>query len=234
MKFLLTTILSISLLIPLHAQEAGGSAYGNQFSATGSTFVIQKVSAKDESIEGSPYLTDAYSPITISTEKNKKQLQARYNAFTGDMEILNKENGASYVLNRKITNYDVIFQASKKVYRSYKHRTENGGLNHDFFLVLSDGNISLLKKESIKLSKKVEATTSYDKERPAKYKKERDTYYVKIGEKYPVKMTAKKKDISNLFPSHAKDILNHIKTNKLKVKQEKDLVKLVKFIADLN
>jgi len=229
MKNLFLSLTCLFSFLTTNAQ----SGFVDQLSAENSMLTMKPKDRTNVNIEGTPYITEKFQPITISGQE-ENNFQGRYNGYNGDMEVLDVKKGIVFVLNKLMTNYDVNFVAQRKIYRSYKRKTEDGGLVNDFFVKLSDNNnMSLLKKENVKFFKEVKAVSTYDKARAAKYKRGNDQYFIKKIDDTVIELSTKKKDIAKLFPEKSKDILGYIKSNKLNTKNESDLIKLVNYISSL-
>jgi hypothetical protein len=225
-------ILSLTCLFSFLAANAQ-SGFVDQLSADNSMLSMKPKDRTNVNIEGTPYIIEEFQPLTISGQKDKT-FQGRYNGYNGDMEVLDVKKGVVFVLNKYMTNYDVNFMAQRKIYKSYKHKTEDGKVANGFFVRLSENNgVSLLKKENVKFFKEVKAVSTYDKARAAKYRRGNDQYFIKLNDADAFELSTKKKDIAKLFPEKSKDILKHIKSNKLNTKDEADLIKLVNYISTL-
>lgn len=206
----------------------------NQIGNTGGSLMLSTAKPRTNiNIEGSPYITQSYIPIKLTTFEDRN-FQARYNGFNGDMEVLDVEKGNVFVLNKNFNNYEVDFVGLNKTYKVFKYVDESGVLSNDFFVVLtSNNNLKLLKKENVKFYGERVATSTYDKARKANYKRGNDKYYIVIGESNAQPFSTSKKDISNQFSSSSKQILEFIKTNKLKTSKDEDLIKVINYISTL-
>lgn len=184
-------------------------------------------------IEGTPYITDNYTPIKLTSFEDKN-FQARYNGFNGDMEVLDVDKGKVFVLNKNFNNYEVDFIGLKKTYKVFKYVDESGVLSNDFFVVLtSNNNLKLLKKENVKYYGERIATSTYDKARKATYKRANDAYFIVIGETNAQPFSAKKKDIAEQFSESSDKILDFIKINKLNTSKDEDLIRVINYISTL-
>ena len=227
MKHSLFTLICLFSFIVVFAQ----SGFNDQLAADNNNMLsVKKTTRSNVKIKGTPYILEKFLPIIISGQEDK-DFQGRYNGFNGDMEVLDVAEGTIFVLNRYLTNYDVEFTGLNKTYRCYKFKSEDGSLIYGFFVKLFENNgVSLLKKENVKFFKEVKAVSTYDKGRDAKYKRGNDQYFLKIEDAIAVEFSTKKKDIANMFPEHSKNILKHIKSNKLDTKNEADLKSLFMYI----
>jgi hypothetical protein len=182
-------------------------------------------------IEGSKYIYPLYQQATLSTHPNIL-FNVRYNAYNDDMEVQGKENN-SYAIN-KYSGTVIVALVNGDNYINSKYTDKNEKINTGFFKVLNtSGDFFLLKKETITIKEKEVAKTTYHKSKPAKYVKISDEYYIKINNLTAKKAPKKSKDFANLFPENKEAILSFIKSEKIKLKKEEDLIKVFKHIENL-
>lgn len=177
---------------------------------------------------GSPYVDETFLPIRISSFKNQL-FSARYNAYNGEMEVIPAIGKAAIILNKDEVVYEVHFTTLKKTYKTYTYfdKTEKT----DFLVnIIILENISLLKKEEVKFIPESKAQSSYQQDKPAQFKRLEDAYFIKIKNTDIIALPTKKKSIANLFPKHSKNILSYIKSSKIKLFKEKDLIQLMNFL----
>ncbi len=178
--------------------------------------------------EGSPYINEAFLPIKITLFKSKI-FGARYNAYNGEMEVIIDKDESPIVLNKDNEPYEVTFTTLNKTY-TYLEKTEKT----DFFVIVNNlKNITLLKKEQVKFIAESKAKSSYQQGTPAKFKRLDDKYYIIINDKKAQIIPKKSKDLVKFFPESSKEILNYIKSNKIKISKENDLIKLTTYLNTL-
>lgn len=227
--FLLAFIFSNAIF----AQGLVGDGFNDQISDNTGIISIAPATKKNVNIEGTPYINDNFLPVKITSFEDKN-FQARFNAYNGDMEVLDITSGTVYVLNKSIKNYNVTFIGTNTSYSVYQHIDEDGYVTNAFFITLTSNNgLTLIKKEKVQFLGERVATSTYDKARPAMYKRGNDRYYIKIGDTDAKPFSTKKKDIVREFSSNSKKILSFIKENKLKTSKEEDLIKVINFISSL-
>lgn len=193
---------------------------------------ISRVSTPESAL-GSAYIPEEYSPARIINFDNKIY-SARYNALNKQMEVLTDQNATPIALDIVNNNYEIFFISLQKTYRSFTYNNEKGITKRGFLVVLSDENgVSLLKEENITYIPMTPAVSSYDKDRPAKFKREDDIYYLKLKDDSIVHISSKTKEIPESFPNYSKEISNFLKKNKVKTKNEEDIIKLANFIGTL-
>lgn len=226
MKKILLSLLTIAFISTSSIAQSG---YNNQ----NGLLVTASKSKKNINIEGSPFINETFLPIKLTNHEDKN-LQARYNGYNGDMEVLDVTKGVVFVLNKNVADYDVTFTGMDKTYSIFNFIDEDGYISKDFFIKIStDSKVSLLKKEKVQYLGEKIATSTYDRARPAKYKRANDRYYIMLEGENAQVLPRKNKDLAKLFPDHTKDILSYIKTNKIKTSKEEGLIKLITYISTL-
>lgn len=188
----------------------------------------------DTSIEGSQYLNKEFVLARITSDDGEKVYSIRYNAYLDIIELQN-ENRKIFSINKSIENISITIINTGEMYeliefQKNKSEAKKGYLIH---LTPTTNTVKLFKRKKIKLTDAKPVSNSYDKPRPATYNKIPDQYYIKIGEDKAVLASKKKKDILKLFPENSGVISDYIKSNKIKVSKEEDLLKLINFINTL-
>lgn len=182
----------------------------------------------DPDIDGSPYINNNFELVKIAQRKDTLY-KARYNGFTHEMEILNRDSNITILdIN---DNYELTFTESNKVYKTISYIDQYDTEIKRFLVVLTENEkCSLYKEELVNYTDKVEATNSYSKEKPAKYERIKDRYYIKLNNKTTI-LPLKKKRLLQLFPENEKDLKNYMK--KLNPKNEDELIKIITYISSL-
>mgnify|MGYP003678232948 CR=1 FL=1 len=181
--------------------------------------------------EGSPYVTDEFLSLKIENFKDKI-FSGRYNAHNGEMEIKLSEDKIIALDNN--VDYTITFIGSKKKYKTYTYKDANLNPQRDFLVVVDkDSSFTLLKKEYIKFQEKVKPKSSYDKEKPAKFTKGNDTYYLNFDNETKILFQNKKQFLGS-FPKAEAQLKSYIKKNKLSLKDENDLIKIVAYLSSIS
>ncbi len=174
--------------------------------------------------KGTPYANEEFILATIST--TNKSFPVRYNVFEDQMEV--KRENSVLLLDKKQTDY--VIHLVNKTYRSYK--IEN---DYQFFAIASTNkHLDLLKKETKKFNEAKKAINSYSEDQPARFEEIKESYYIyTLSNGITQKLPQKEKDFLALFPKNKDKIKTYLKKNKLKLKKEEDLIKLLKYIDTL-
>ncbi|WP_179339156.1 hypothetical protein [Winogradskyella ludwigii] len=181
--------------------------------------------------EGSPYITEEFLSLKLE-DLTTKIYSGRYNAYNGEMEIKLSDDKIIALDNN--ADYTITFIASNKKYKTYTYKDADLNLQREFLVVVSkDSSFTLLKKEHIKFQDKVKPKSSYDKEKPAKFIKANDTYYLNFENNTRV-LSLNKKQFLSSFPKTEVQLKSYIKKNKLSLKDENDLIKIVAYLSSIS
>lgn len=177
-----------------------------------------------ENISGSPFTTDDFVLGTVIGYKTNFLL--RYDTFNDQM-LVKRKDGNIVIINKE-AGTKVTFDDGTK-YAVFDYTFDGTSKNGYLEVLLENSAISLLKKEVIKFVPAQKPASGYDRPKPPMFKKSRDQYFV-LNKKGEINLVGKKKDILILFPDIKNDIESFIRSNKIKLTKEKDLIKLVEHI----
>jgi hypothetical protein len=181
-------------------------------------------SSSAEIITGSPFTTDDFVLGTVTGYKQKYFL--RYDAYNDQIQV--KDNNDQILIVNKKTINEVTFNDGTK-YVVFDYTLDENNMNGYLEVLVSDSTVSLFKKDIVKFIRAQKANSGYEKAAPAGYKKGKDRYLISIKNSTIISFN-KKKDLLKLFPDHKNDIEKFIKSDKIKLSKERDLVKLVNHI----
>lgn len=184
----------------------------NKVTSTGSGKVLNY-----SDVQGSPYLFKDYKSVLVGDFSNA--LQARYNAYTDEVEI--KVGDSVQTLPKEQKYSPIIFKDS-----ALKLINIDDVAGHGYFSVIGDGKVKLLKKYIVRFVDEQPAQSSYATSQPAKFVKLKPVYFFYKDSK--LVQVKKEVDLTNAFPTA--DLKSVIKKNKLKLDSEKDLLELRKIL----
>lgn len=177
-----------------------------------------------ENIDGTPYLVKNYEKGKVYL-KDGEELEGefRFDLFANAIQFVS--NGSRYV----IAHHDKIdrIELNGRVIKYIDYKID-AGIDHGYFITLVGGYYSLYLKKSKTLKDPV-ATKPYEQARPAKFLDHKDYYYIKVGEN-PAERVRNKKGVIKLSGDLGSSVEEYIKKEKIKIKKEEDLVKLVSHI----
>ena len=195
------------------------SAQGEMFFMMG-----KKNVSSDNNIDGTPY-ADGDKFVKVKIPNYNKPIQdMRYNVYADEMEFRNGID--TYFLNKQPL-IKIEFPSLKKTYECINY-TFNEKTYLGYLVVLAEGSkYSLYKKESMEILKGEKAANPFVKDQNDFYSKVKSYYLLKKGNRF-IKLSKNTKDVSSAFdnPSSIEDF---IKTNKINLSKEDDLIKLINF-----
>ena len=179
---------------------------------------------KYSDIQGTPYYYVNFIPARVGDTSGI--IPIRYNPFLDTIEIMDNNSGNVYELPKEEAYPKFTFQNTNE--RLVLVNTNNEYSGYIFELV--GGKNRLLKKISTKFKDEIPAPNSLVSAIPAKFEVQKPIYFIKTDEKV-VKATKKADDLLNALPADKKEATkDFIKTNKIKLNEELDLIKLVTFL----
>lgn len=224
MKIIIITASLFFGVICLNAQQisVGDVARTAHFNRIIDEINNGKAILKYSDIQGNPFYKSGFSPAKIGDDKTP--LSVRYNMYKDAFEVLN--NTDIYSLPKNIAFSKITFTDSNE---KFILSTDDIGVA-GYFLVLADGKNKLLKKTPVIYSPEIPAPNSMVAGSPARFDNQKPIYYIKIDDNI-FKITKKTDDLINAFPADKKEVAkDFIKSNKIRLNQELDLIKLVTFL----
>lgn len=173
-----------------------------------------------DNVIGSPYLTANFVPAIVGD--SSEEVQIRYDAYSDKIEVL--KDGKVYEVPKsedvskfKLKTTDVVIVYLKD-YDGY-------------FFRLVEGKNQLLKKEKIKIqvTKSSIEPNSLIKEGYSKFERISPTYFI-VSDQKIMKAPKNNKELLGYFPEKKPELEDFMKANKINVKQEESLVKVITFL----
>jgi hypothetical protein len=173
-------------------------------------------------IQGSPYLDKEFSPGKIYTNEGGvyENIPLRYNGYTDDLEF--QKDKDSYSIDPKSIVKRAEFGGM--IFCCLKY-DDNGKSKDGFFEVLAKGKATLLVKYSIKFLEK-EEVKGYSNPNPARFDEAQKEYYIAF-DSTTAKLIINKKNLLELFGTQKTEMESYISKNKLSVKNDDALTKIV-------
>ncbi|MCD0480763.1 hypothetical protein LPB90_20155 [Chryseobacterium sp. LC2016-29] len=177
-------------------------------------------------ISGSPYLNKDF--VNGHADCCKEHIPMRYDTYADQIEY--KKGGKIYILLKEAP-YSKIFLADINTTLVLEDINKNN--KPHYFVLLTEGKISLLKQISSKIESSINNTQKFSSsQKTTSFHQTEPKYYLKSqidnGSTY---LNVKSlKDIINIYPDKNNDIKSYIKYNKTKFTNEESLVKLIDFI----
>jgi hypothetical protein len=180
-----------------------------------------------DDISGSPYVHDNFSEGTIISKNGNQyeKVPLRYNVYDDQIEFKHKDGLVLFISNPE--DYTAIeIDGAKYVYLQLmdgKRKVQG------YYVLLEDGEIQLLKKHAV-VKKEAEPAKPYKDPVPAAFVPKPVAYFLlKDGKIFEIS------NDKNLLDAcgNSEKLPAFIKENKLKVRKEEDLKKIVNFSNSL-
>lgn len=183
----------------------------------------------ENDIEGSPYLNDEFikGSIYTSSKTQYADIPLRYNIYNDEIEFETEDKKVAAIASPEIVE-KVTFGDITMEYIPFDYsKTVRKG----FFKVIVKGRASLYARPDIEF-REAKSPEPYKEAEPAKFIQKDDRYYLRLGMESAV-MCVNKKDVISFFPDHSSEIDSFIKENKINVKKEDELKKLLEYYNSL-
>ena len=181
-------------------------------------------------IEGSPYLFEEWSSGTFSDVdgKNRGNYQLRYNIYDDKLEVI-KDRQAISLNHQLVKEFEVINQESEDRFLFRSGYPANGIYDEsDFYKVLNDdGDFHLLKKYICTIT--MVETKGYGESTSTQKFLQSSKYYVYSEEAGFKKINKSRKSILEIFSDREQELKTFMKKNKINIKNDQDLARLIKF-----
>ncbi|MDP2454386.1 MULTISPECIES: hypothetical protein [unclassified Kaistella] len=219
MKPFITLLLVVSGIISMNAQSSNiNEAYRfNKFMEKISTPKGQLTYAD---IRGNAYYNAVF--MSAKVQNATTLMNVRYNKYTDAIEILN--DGNIYVLP-KSEKYSRIAYANSPAVFVYLDSGEMQG----YFYEVVPGKTRLLKKLKTEFRPEVPAVNTFTSAIPPKFENVKPVYYFETNNQF-IKIPKNTDDLIKQFTENRSEIAAFIKSNKLKISKEEDLIRLAQFL----
>ncbi|WP_411897229.1 hypothetical protein [Elizabethkingia occulta] len=195
------------------------SAQGEMFFMMGKKNIIN-----EKAIDGSPYVNGNNFIKVQIPNYNKSIPDLRYNANSDEMEFRNEND--IYFVNKQ-PQIKIDFLSLNKSYECLNYNINDKNYFGYLVVLVDNAKFSLYKKESIEIVKGEKGSNPFVTDQNDFYGKVKNQYLLKKGNHFS-KISKNVKDIINLFDNKT-DVENYIKTNKIDLSKENDLIKFVKY-----
>jgi len=180
-------------------------------------------------VKGSPYESNSFilGKAKYKNIDDSKSFYLRYNIYNDVIEIQDSENIIGLIKSLNI--YAVI---KNKEYHYEIYSIDNEKTDEGYFILLSKGeNSNLYLRKTKEFKDKVKAKDSFHKDISAAFI-DSESYYIKKDRVlFPV--TKNKKEFLLQFPEMKDDLKKYMKSEKINLKSEKDVIKLFNYMDTL-
>lgn len=181
---------------------------------------------KYEDIQGSPYYHLEFLPARFGNTSSSHSI--RYNIYSDTIEMI-IDNKIDEIPKTNIVKESPLskftFNKSKETLILVDSHDDRSG----YFFLLADGKNQLLKKINVEFKPEVPAPNHLIPRIPARFEKPAITYFIK-NQNGLIEIPKKESEFLIFFPHNTKQIKSFKKKYKLKLSNQKDLIKLVNYI----
>jgi hypothetical protein len=183
-------------------------------------------------VKGSPYENKNFQlgKAVNRTTGKPEDFYLRYNVYNDVIEL--KKSNASTDIGGLIKSEDIYAIINNREYHYKKYLDSKSKQKEGYFILLKKGKHSSLYLKKLKDFKdKVMPKDNFEKEKPATFTDDQ-TYYLQKGNVL-VHVASRKKKFLEQYPEISKDLGKYIKSEKINLKSEKDVIKLFSYLDTL-
>ncbi|MER3317980.1 MAG: hypothetical protein RIB79_06775 [Allomuricauda sp.] len=185
-----------------------------------------------EDIQGSAYTSNVFEPGKLYYKDNfESDVFYRYNAYMEEIEIKNDNIPSSPVSGlRRDKNINLRNSDGNLV--SFKTFIDNSGLTQNGYLtLLSDGEYKFYKRVDVKFTEGQKAQNSFVKAIPPRFSQFTEYYLEVPGRDRIDELVINNRKLLKLLPADKqKTVKTYLKEKKIKVKDEADVIAVLKWL----
>lgn len=231
------SLLLLCLSINLLAQSSHNTAVNGQGLdakaapwGTVSTFDLSDFSPSIESA----YLDESWNlgTIYLNNQKLIDKNAFKFDFLTKRFEIKTENNNIKVLPVQRVDSFDIVIEGipNRYILTVSEHLRAPG--NAIFRAIFAEGNWLLLEKSHIEIVQP-NYNRALDAGRREPKKVLKQNFVITDKEKFYEVLRSRKKFSRQFSPEKSKVILNYLKENKIKLKEENDLRKVVSFLKSL-
>ncbi|MEI7524537.1 MAG: hypothetical protein WCJ95_09420 [Mariniphaga sp.] len=182
-------------------------------------------------LTGDPYLFKDFKKGKLVVLSGAKfDVTIRYDIYANEMHLQNKGEIFAIIHPEKVNRIEtdsLTFIYSKLIKSQGEETTKDGS----YFILQADGKCKLLIKKNMRIQDP-EPPKLYQDAKPPKFVNTSDTYYLKLKDASAVRIK-NEKDLFAVLGDEEKALSQFIHSNRLKIKNLEDLVKIVTYYNGL-
>jgi hypothetical protein len=182
----------------------------------------------DREVIGSPYLEDTFKKGDVRMDGDwYREADLRFDSFEGVFEVKLEEG--IFVINPSVDGVDSIVY-NKELFVSRNLNPEDPQRRRFLVALYRGDNLTLYKRYITRMNNPVKSD-GYNEAKPAEYKPNPPVYIV-FKDKTPLEVKGTG-SIADIFEADRKTVRRFTRQNKYKLKNEKDLVEIVKHFSQV-
>ncbi len=250
---ILTLVVAITTITTTQSQvNLENFSGGNTEAAVFAEMRKKRSFGNDLSTVGSPYLSENFTEAEIFYKGKSLGIYLyRHNAFNDEVEVVETgDDTIKYIKDEQgnfvpadgessslapVKDIEVIEKAKGSVLSLKTISNEDGILKNAYLYKLAKGkHYQLFYQNRVRFKEGVRAASSMVRSTPNRFTHFQDFYILKAGEEVAYFFSGKKKDLSEVIkPEHQKRAEEIISSERLKVKEETDLILLIQELNNL-
>jgi hypothetical protein len=178
---------------------------------------------------GTPYLNDTFEKgrIILTNGTSYTNLPLRYNIYQDVFEF--EKEGQAYQIPKDRTFKE--FLMGDTVFRFSPYFVGSTKVT-GYLQVLADGPCSLFKKYRTILSE-AKAPEAFKDAEPATFKAQANKFFISFAENDLPQEFGNYKEFLRLLPEHVAEMTKYLKSNKLKLRRETEIIQTVEYYNSL-
>ncbi len=236
MKATLLFFFTLTLTYTTYSQ-INESAYAKMLDASlvvDQFFGMYGISIEDlKNINGSPYEENYFQPgfIYSNNELTASNIPMRYNIFADEIEINTSHDPNQQNINVLGKSPNVFAKIGPDVY-VFVENLSSADLSGYFNVAHEGEHFDLYKKSRVNYVEKRFAETTYQRDQPARFDRT-DTFYLVSNRGVFYELPNNRRRFVAVFKEHDKEIDTYIRSNRLDLRNENDLKKIVKYFNEI-
>jgi len=179
-------------------------------------------------VQGSPYATENFIIGKVSINKDSFRTLLRYNAYLDEIQVKESEDKIISLLKRDYISAKI----GNKTYAIHDFKNGKEDVRRGYFVELNEGATKLILRERKEFVKGKKATSAYKNDTPSRLI-DKKTYYIQEGDNPAQLIKLSKKSILPHLSKHKTEVSQFISENKLKLKKEENIIKLLDYYSSL-
>lgn len=180
-----------------------------------------KEKIKYSDISGIPYYSAGF--VRAKVGDTPSYVPIRYNTFLDAIEIM--ADNTVYEIPREESYPKFTFEGTNEKLVLVNSHDDYAG----YFFEISSGKNRLLKKVTTKFHDAIPSNNSMITSTPARFETLKPIYFIKTEDAL-IKIPKNTKDLGQSFPDKKNELNDFLKSNKIKLNNEADLIKLSQFL----
>jgi hypothetical protein len=181
-------------------------------------------------VQGSPYLEEdwAQGAVDLKNGKSFKEVALKYD-LVADEVLFKNEKGEAYAFAQPVKAFSLIRPGDKsqRIFRN-GYAPVKGGTESSYYEVLADGKVQLLQRKV----KKIREDKAYGSATAVRTMEEYTNYFI-AKDGVPVNIKKSEKAVLEAIGGDSTALEAYIRSNKLNLKNDGDLVKLLTYYNGL-